>query len=292
MAQLDENLRAMAEPWTPADEQLLAARFERIRPDYCSMCGQCEGTCPKGLPVADVLRFLTYAEGYGQFALGREHFGLLPAALRDVRCGDCAELPGRLPAGRRGRAAARAARRSCSPEVLTGAAATDAARRRGRARRLFGQPRGQRLRERQRILTGRHVRDARDVSSLAEHDDSVRGRGPARRRPPRRGRGAGRVAGSAPAASRACRPPPARSPPATTKARPTAYCATKPDFRTRRPRTLSGTRRTEPGSSPSGGKQDTASGTCASPGMRGSKASRKAPSAARWSPSGRAAIST
>jgi len=99
MAQLDENLRAMSEPWTPADEQKLVARLERIRPDYCSMCGQCEGTCPKGLPVADVLRYLTYAEGYGQFALGREHFLALPAALRDVRCGDCGQCAVRCPQG-------------------------------------------------------------------------------------------------------------------------------------------------------------------------------------------------
>ena len=99
MAQLDENLRAMAEPWTPADEQKLVARLERIRTDYCSMCGQCEGTCPKGLPVADVLRYLTYAEGYGQFALGREQFLALPAAQRDVRCGDCAECAVRCPQG-------------------------------------------------------------------------------------------------------------------------------------------------------------------------------------------------
>ncbi len=99
MAQLDENLRAMAEPWTKEDEQKLVARLERIRPDYCSMCGQCEGTCPKGLPVADVLRYLTYAEGYGQFALGREHFLALPPALRDVRCGDCAQCAVRCPQG-------------------------------------------------------------------------------------------------------------------------------------------------------------------------------------------------
>jgi len=99
MAQLDENLRAMAEPWTKADEEKLVARLERIRPDYCSMCGQCEGTCPKGLPVADVLRYLTYAEGYGQFALGREHFLALPGPQRDVRCGDCAECAVRCPQG-------------------------------------------------------------------------------------------------------------------------------------------------------------------------------------------------
>jgi uncharacterized protein len=99
MAQLDENLRAMAEPWTKDDEQKLVARLEQMRPDYCSMCGQCEGTCPKGLPVADVLRYLTYAEGYGQFALGREQFLALPAAQRDVRCGDCAECAVRCPQG-------------------------------------------------------------------------------------------------------------------------------------------------------------------------------------------------
>jgi aryl-alcohol dehydrogenase-like predicted oxidoreductase len=99
MAQLDENLRAMAEPWTPADEQKLVARLDEIRPDYCSMCGRCEGTCPKGLPVADVLRYLTYAEGYGQFGLGREHFLALPAAQRDVRCADCAECSVRCPQG-------------------------------------------------------------------------------------------------------------------------------------------------------------------------------------------------
>ena len=99
MAQLDENLRAMAEPWSPADEQKLVARREEIRPDYCSMCGRCEGTCPKGLPVADVLRYLTYAEGYGQFGLGREHFLALPTAQRDVRCGDCAECAVRCPQG-------------------------------------------------------------------------------------------------------------------------------------------------------------------------------------------------
>jgi hypothetical protein len=99
MAQLDENLRAMAAPWTPADEQKLVARLEQIRTDYCSMCGRCEGTCPKGLPVADVLRYLTYAEGYGQFGLGREHFLALPAAQRDVRCGDCAECAVRCPQG-------------------------------------------------------------------------------------------------------------------------------------------------------------------------------------------------
>jgi hypothetical protein len=99
MAMLDENIQAMSAPFTPADEALLTARLEAIRPDYCSMCGECEGQCPRGLPVADVLRYLTYAEGYGQFALGREGFKALPRELRDVRCDDCPTCPVRCPRG-------------------------------------------------------------------------------------------------------------------------------------------------------------------------------------------------
>ncbi len=87
--QLDENIRAMAEPFRDADDRILQARLEQLRPLYCRMCGSCEGQCAKGLPVADVLRFLMYAEGYGQFALGRENFLSLSEEARQVRCSDC-----------------------------------------------------------------------------------------------------------------------------------------------------------------------------------------------------------
>ncbi len=89
MDQLDENLKAMTEPLTPADRKLLAAQLDYIRPLYCRTCGACEGKCPQGLPVADMLRYLTYSDGYGQFALGREHFKQLPEDLQSVRCRDC-----------------------------------------------------------------------------------------------------------------------------------------------------------------------------------------------------------
>jgi len=89
MDQLDENLQAMTAPFTEADQKTLAGQLEHVRPLYCRMCGKCDGTCPKGLPVAEVLRYLTYAEGYSQFALGRGHFLALPVEVREVRCGDC-----------------------------------------------------------------------------------------------------------------------------------------------------------------------------------------------------------
>lgn len=99
MDQLEENLKAMAIPFSANDEKLLAEQLEFIRPLYCRMCGRCEGTCAKGLPVADVLRFLTYADGYRQFALGREKFNELPSEQTAVRCGDCTACTVKCPFG-------------------------------------------------------------------------------------------------------------------------------------------------------------------------------------------------
>ena len=99
MDQLDENLKAMSNPLSAGEEKILSAHLDAIRPLYCRMCGQCDGACQKGLPVADVLRFLTYADGYGQFALGRERFLELSAEHKAVRCGDCAACTVKCPHG-------------------------------------------------------------------------------------------------------------------------------------------------------------------------------------------------
>jgi uncharacterized protein len=99
MDQLEENLKAMTGGFTRSDEGLLAKHLEYIAPLYCRMCGQCDGSCSKGLPVADLLRFLTYAEGYGQFSLGRERFLELPAELAQVRCDSCSTCTVACPHG-------------------------------------------------------------------------------------------------------------------------------------------------------------------------------------------------
>lgn len=99
MEQLDENLKAMAEPYSPVEEKLLARQLEYISPLYCRMCGKCEGTCAKDLPVADILRYLTYADGYGQFSLGREEFLALPSEVTEVRCSECSTCTVNCPFG-------------------------------------------------------------------------------------------------------------------------------------------------------------------------------------------------
>jgi predicted aldo/keto reductase-like oxidoreductase len=99
MEQLEENLRAMAEPYGPDEEKLLAQQLELITPLYCRTCGKCEASCAKGLPVADVLRYLSYADGYGQFALAREEYAKLPRELANVRCRDCGRCTVSCPFG-------------------------------------------------------------------------------------------------------------------------------------------------------------------------------------------------
>jgi hypothetical protein len=97
--ELEENVRAMAETYTAKDERLLTARLVDISPKYCRMCGACGGVCERGVPVPDVLRFLTYAEGYGQFALGREKFLQLEPEVAAVCCADCEHCTVQCPYG-------------------------------------------------------------------------------------------------------------------------------------------------------------------------------------------------
>ncbi len=97
--QLEDNFRALSEKITPADEKLLARLNEEIRPYYCRMCHQCSGQCPKGIPVSDTIRYLSYADFYGQFPLGREYFMELPEKIRNVRCADCSSCSVQCPNG-------------------------------------------------------------------------------------------------------------------------------------------------------------------------------------------------
>jgi predicted aldo/keto reductase-like oxidoreductase len=97
--QLEENFAAMSAPYNDADGKRLAAQLDLIRPLYCRMCGECSGKCPQGLPVGDMLRILSYADGYGQFPLARQRFRELPEDVTRVRCGDCTACPIRCPNG-------------------------------------------------------------------------------------------------------------------------------------------------------------------------------------------------
>ncbi len=97
--QLQENFRAMSEPFGAQEEKLLAGINESIRPLYCRMCYRCSGQCPQGAAIPDTIRFLSYADFYGQFTLGREHFAALPDEKRAIRCGECESCSVQCPNG-------------------------------------------------------------------------------------------------------------------------------------------------------------------------------------------------
>jgi predicted aldo/keto reductase-like oxidoreductase len=88
--QLQANVECMSAPFGEAERKILAAHLRQIGPEYCRNCGGCDSQCTKGLPVPDMLRYLTYADGYGQFAMAREKFLAHPQTVSAVRCGDCA----------------------------------------------------------------------------------------------------------------------------------------------------------------------------------------------------------
>jgi predicted aldo/keto reductase-like oxidoreductase len=98
--QLEQNFGVMAQQqFTDADQKILTARLQEITPYFCRMCGQCAGQCPKGLPVGDMVRFVMYADGYGQFPLGREHFQRMSAEHQAVRCDQCPTCVVQCPHG-------------------------------------------------------------------------------------------------------------------------------------------------------------------------------------------------
>ena len=99
IAELEMNFRAMSEPYTDKDEQLLYTMNEKVRPYYCRMCYECDGTCPKGMPVTDVLRFLAYHDFCGNYHQAAMSFKGLAKEIRDVRCSDCSECAVKCPNG-------------------------------------------------------------------------------------------------------------------------------------------------------------------------------------------------
>jgi uncharacterized protein len=97
--ELEMNFRAMSEPYTPKDEKMLYVRNEQIRPDYCRMCYECKGQCPKGMPVTDVLRYLAYNDFAGNYHQAVVNFRNLGKEVREISCGDCSDCAIKCPNG-------------------------------------------------------------------------------------------------------------------------------------------------------------------------------------------------
>lgn len=99
IAELEMNVRAMAEAYTPQDEKMLYTRNQEIRPLYCRMCYECKGKCPNNVPITDELRFLAYYDFGADFQQARDNFRRLPEEIRSVHCSDCSSCAVQCPNG-------------------------------------------------------------------------------------------------------------------------------------------------------------------------------------------------
>lgn len=97
--EIEMNVRAMKEDYTPQDEKMLYTRNEEIRPYYCRMCYECKGQCPKDIPVTDMLRFLAYNDFGGNLNQAKDNFRRLPEKIQGVRCSDCSSCAVYCPNG-------------------------------------------------------------------------------------------------------------------------------------------------------------------------------------------------
>jgi predicted aldo/keto reductase-like oxidoreductase len=89
LSQLKEDIAVMGMPFTYADERTLERYSAAIKPYYCTLCGQCEGTCPRGVEISTINRSLMYAEGYKNHELARSTYREAVAVSACLDCMDC-----------------------------------------------------------------------------------------------------------------------------------------------------------------------------------------------------------
>jgi len=108
-AQVEENLGARGRQFALADRIALGRYALEIGDRHCGLCGACGGVCPSGVEVPNVLRALTYLEGYREEDLARSAYGSLPPGRNAAACGECeaclVACRLRLPVGRLARRA-------------------------------------------------------------------------------------------------------------------------------------------------------------------------------------------
>jgi predicted aldo/keto reductase-like oxidoreductase len=98
-AEIDEYLGASGFTRARTGDARLLARYEaRNGATQCQTgCSACESSCPRGVPISDVLRARMYAEDYGDAALARGAYAELAADA--AACLACAERSCTCPHG-------------------------------------------------------------------------------------------------------------------------------------------------------------------------------------------------
>jgi uncharacterized protein len=97
--QLEEDIAAAVEATTATERAAVEGFRREMAGGYCAMCGTCVAGCPRGVAVADVLRYAVYAEGYREPDRARGLYAKLPPGARPSSCADCGRCESVCPRG-------------------------------------------------------------------------------------------------------------------------------------------------------------------------------------------------
>lgn len=84
-----ENCAAVGKKLTAAHYRLLDLYAAAATSDYCRMCETCMPSCPRGVAIADILRYRMYFKNYGHQGDAREYYAALPADRNAAACSAC-----------------------------------------------------------------------------------------------------------------------------------------------------------------------------------------------------------
>jgi len=90
--QMEEDLAVAGMSLTEAERHGLYRYVAENSRDTCRMCGACQASCPRGMPITGILRGLAYWESYGKMERAREavrEVGARQALKRCLDCGSC-----------------------------------------------------------------------------------------------------------------------------------------------------------------------------------------------------------
>ncbi|MBM4045380.1 MAG: twin-arginine translocation signal domain-containing protein [Planctomycetes bacterium] len=102
MEMLEQDVQVPGKKLARADAEMLERAVASAQ--VCRLCGTCSANCPRGVKVADILRFEMYHRAYGTHEAAVQGYRALAAAERASACQDCGTCEAVCPAGVRVRA--------------------------------------------------------------------------------------------------------------------------------------------------------------------------------------------
>jgi len=87
--QVEQNAATIMQTFSKEDRDILQDLYSYNSSRFCRMCGSCEGKCPHGLAISDLIRTSMYVEGYQDKQLAVANVSLIPENKRMISCDSC-----------------------------------------------------------------------------------------------------------------------------------------------------------------------------------------------------------